>query len=255
MKVSTNSDSAFCFFLQPPTYATSCECPKRLMMPWLHTFPCVVVPNENHLVSRAVLNQAIVEWNALFRILSLLRLGTRWSQAFSFGLFVASDGIIRLGRRPFPTCYGVVDLFVCTQGDRASAVVLLDSSSETLLACYRHQLSGCCIYIANACIQFPTISRHRWKWLKVFFFLRLRWGSWHEVFFFPRLPIRTIINPIVKNVTFYFVFFYHWVALITLISLGNYRLRKKMNECSVFHCVLWLHTNNFKGFFCYCNFL
>lgn len=54
-----------------------------------------------------------------------------------------------------------------------SVVVLPDTSSETLLICYRHQLSGCCVYIANACVQFYIISQHQWKRLKVliFFFL------------------------------------------------------------------------------------
>lgn len=99
---------------------------------------------------------------------------------------------------------------------------------------------------ASSFPPYPATNGSDWRY---FFFL----DSGGEVdmkgfFFFSRLPIRTIINPIVKNVTF-FIFFCHWVALITLISPGNYRLRKKMNECSVFHCVLWLHTNNFKGFF------
>lgn len=84
----------------------------------------------------------------------------------------------------------------------------------------------------------------------VFFFYFFDSGGEVDIWrFFSRLPIRTIRNPIVKLFVVVFFFFYHWVALITLISLGNYRLRKKpMNECSVFHCVLWLHTNNFLGF-------
>lgn len=51
-----------------------------------------------------------------------------------------------------------------------SVVVLPDTSSETLLICYRHQLSGCCVYIANACVQFYIISQHQWKRLKVLIF-------------------------------------------------------------------------------------
>lgn len=51
------------------TYATSCECPKRLTMPWLRTFPCMIVPITSHLVSRAVFESSNRERNALFQIL------------------------------------------------------------------------------------------------------------------------------------------------------------------------------------------
>lgn len=62
-----------------------------------------------------------------------------------------------------------------------SAVVLIDSSSETLLTCYRHQLTGCCLYIADACVQFSTISCHRWKWLKILIFFFFFFDSGGEV--------------------------------------------------------------------------
>lgn len=50
---------------------TFCECPKRLMMPWLHMFRCMLVVHHKSLISRAVLNQAIVEGKCLIQDPSL----------------------------------------------------------------------------------------------------------------------------------------------------------------------------------------
>lgn len=50
---------------------TFCECPKRLMMPWLHMFCCMLVIHHKSLISGAVLNQAIVEWKCLIQDPSL----------------------------------------------------------------------------------------------------------------------------------------------------------------------------------------
>lgn len=56
------------FFSVSALFPLFCECPKRLMMLRLRTFLCTVAPIASHLVSGALLNQAIVERNALFKI-------------------------------------------------------------------------------------------------------------------------------------------------------------------------------------------
>lgn len=76
---------------------TFCECPKRLMMPWLHMFCCMLVIHHKSLISGAVLNQAIVEWKCLiqdpsldffFFFLNKLRLSTRWNWTFLLFFFL-----------------------------------------------------------------------------------------------------------------------------------------------------------------------
>lgn len=123
------------------TYATSCECPKRLTMPWLHTFPCMIVPITGHLVSRAVFESSNRERNALFQILpqtffkKMLRLGTRWIQAFSFCFVLTWHHQARWGPHRLQCwCF-------CPS---PSAAVLIDWSSETPPTCSRRRLSGGC---------------------------------------------------------------------------------------------------------------
>lgn len=61
-----------------------CECPKRLTMPWLHMFRCMLVVRHKSLVSWAVWNQAIEERKCLIQDPSPdgLRLATRWHWTF-----------------------------------------------------------------------------------------------------------------------------------------------------------------------------
>lgn len=131
---------------------------------------------------------------------NMLRLGTRWSRAFCLWLQTWTAAVL--------LHYSVVDLFVCcTQGERASFLccraprfILKLSSPVTDIS------SVDAVFISLA----PASSFHHippsMEVTEGIFFLRLRWGSWHEGVFFPRLPIRTILNPIVKNVTFLFCF-------------------------------------------------
>lgn len=159
---------------------------------------------------------------------NILRLSTRWSRAYPFRFVL--------------TCYSVVDVFsLCCRADRfLLRTHLLQTSAPRMLFVNRKRLRPVFHHISPSNVEETE---------DVFFYFFDSGGEVDIWRFFSRLPIRTIRNPIVKLFVVVFFFFYHWVALITLISLGNYRLRKKpMNECSVFHCVLWLHTNNFLGF-------
>lgn len=188
LKVSTNWDLTF---FPTWTYATSCECPKRLTMPWSHTFPRMIVPITGHLVSGAVLTQAILNEKCLipdsspdFSKCVKTQHKMNSSVFFLFRSHVASSDLL------WPL-HAAVEMFLPPRGatprPSPSAAVLIDWSSETLVTSCRHQLSGGRTYIANACIQFSTISRHRWKWLKIliFFFLWLRWGNLKmKTFFF-----------------------------------------------------------------------
>lgn len=157
---------------------------------------------------------------------NILRLSTRWSQAFSFFFcfHVASDSTIRLAVAI--TCYSVVDVFLSTHRAtlHLSLCCFANRSSETLLTCYRHQLSGCCMYIANACVLFSILSWHQHEDLTEdfdFFFSLTPVGKLtnKETFFFSRLPIRMIRNPIVKS-NFFLLFssiteshWSHWSVL------------------------------------------
>lgn len=174
-------------------------------MPWLHTFLCMVVPVTNHLVSGAVLNQAIVEWNALFKIQPnsrdfLWRLSTRWSQAFCFCfvLRVASD---------------------C--GHLSLCGPFRNSSSESPL-----RYIGSVDAVCKSHFLHPVF--HYWKWL--IFFNCFDSGEevdiWRKLF--SRLPIRTIVNPVVKST----------VVFSSTLSRADHidqsrklQTEKKMNEC------------------------
>lgn len=183
---------------------TFCECPKRLMMPWLHRCRCMLVVHHKSLVSWAVLNQAIVEWKCLIQDPSPdeLRLSTRWNGTFLNLVFILT---VASGCCSAPP----------------SAVVLIDWSSETpLLQLRRH-----CMYIANAASgssAYLATTGHDWRIGSGFA------PTWRK---YSRLPIRTKRN--------FVVFFFHWVALITLISHENYKLIKKdewvqcFPQCSV----------------------
>lgn len=113
---------------------------------------------------------------------------------------MASDDIIRLPAAM--TSYGCRRCLFCPP---ALSVVLMNWPSETLLPCYRHQLSGRSMYIANACVQFPPyLAIDGSDWSFCFFFICifwLRWGDWNMkiCFFFSRLPIRTIRNQFVNK--------------------------------------------------------
>lgn len=153
-------------------------------MPWLHTF--LYVPSANHLVSRVVLNQAIVERNALFKILPLtffkrkkkknmLRLSTRW--VFSF--------FLRGSRRCPPA--------VATVWNSRSFCLL------PLLLCYWihpqklflpvtdiSSVDAVCISLmpASSFSPYLSIDGSDWSFFFSFVFLGLRWGSWNMKLFF-----------------------------------------------------------------------
>lgn len=188
---------AFFFSSQPEHHTTFCECPKRLTIPWSHTFLCVVVPNTNHLVSRAVLIQAIAEWNALFKILPpktfYFNIKTQYKRKpsifYVFCSHMASDGIITLV---------LLDLFRL-HTERPALLPLLHrlilwNSPVTDIS----SVDAVCKSLTPAS-SFSTISRHRWKWLKILFFSDSggEVDAWRKSF--SRLPIRTIRNPIVKS--------------------------------------------------------
>lgn len=108
------------------------------------------------------------------------------------------------------------------------------------------------MYIANACIQFSTMTCHPWKWLKILIYYTLtpvgkltREGTCFQDCQSEWLDIQ------LWKVTFCFLLSLSCTDHID--QSWKLQTEKKLNECSVFHCVLWLHTNNFLGFFCYCN--
>lgn len=177
---------------------------------------------------------------------NILRLSTRWSQAFSFFLcfHVASDSTIRLAVAI--TCYSVVDVFLSTHKAtlHLSLCCCANRSSETLLTCYRHQLSGCCMYIANACILFSILSWHQHKWLKIltFFFSLTPVGKLtnKETFFFQGCQSEWLEIQLWK-VTSFCCFLRSLSRTDHIDQSWKVQTEKKMNECSVFHCVPWLH--------------
>lgn len=206
-------------------------------MPWLHTFLCMAVPITNHLVSRAqVLNQAIVESNALFKILPsptppgrfLKYFKTPYKMKLSFfslffwrGFEAASSVSLWPPRR---RCFGLhsterrctsppLRVFCVHRFILRDSSHLLQTSAQWMLYVYRERLHPVFHYI------FPSME----DWNIFFVFVWLRWGSWRMkktlFFFFPRLPIRTIRNPIVKS-TFLFSsitesHWSHWSVLET----------------------------------------
>lgn len=178
---------------------------------------------------------------------NILRLSTRWSQAFSFFFcfHMASDSTIRLAVAI--TCYSVVDVFLSTHRAtlHLSLCCFANRSSETLLTCYRHQLSGCCMYIANACVLFSILSWHQHEDLTEdfdFFFLWLRWGSWQikKHFFFQGCQSEWLEIQLWK-VTSFCCFLRSLSRTDHIDQSWKVQTEKKMNECSVFHCVPWLH--------------
>lgn len=140
--------------------------------------------------------------------------------------------------------------------------------------------------------SFPDgpLSRRRWchlclhpvfppsvKLTEFFFFLRLRWGNIevNKCFFsFPDCHLEQLeIQLWLVTVFPLLSVFYHWVALITLISPVIYRLKigrrkkksnikmikkkkkrkkKTLNKCSVFHSVLSVTHYYCPGFPYYC---
>lgn len=157
-----------------------------------------IAPLRITLFQEWVLNWALAEWNALSKIppsplppprcFSTLRLGTRWSFVF-----------IRLW-----------------------LLHVVDNLSPSSLLFLRHLLQTSAEWKLRESIS--NISCYQWKWLKNFIsFLDSGWGGFDLMknfflFFFWRLPIR---NDLKSNCEKTLYSFYHWVALITLISLGE----------------------------------
>lgn len=178
---------------------TFCECPKRLMMPWLHRFRCMLVVHHKSQVSWAVLNQAIAEWKCLIP-----------------GSFP----------RRVETFLNIVLILTVASGCCSappSAVVLIDCSSEspadtvcvslTLRPAPQHispppgTTEGFVLVPPRHEGNIQGCQSEQKETLLFSSFTELHWSHWSVV----RTP--------------------NWL--------------KKMNECSVFHSVLWLHTNDF----------
>lgn len=190
-------------------------------MPWLHTFLCMVVPVTNHLVSGAVLNQAIVEWNALFKIQPnsrdfLWRLSTRWSQAFCFCfvLRVASD---------------CGHLSLCGPFRNSSSESPLRYIGSVDAVCKSHFLHP----------VFPLLE------VTDFFLLFwLRWGSWHMKKTFFKAANQ---NDRESSCEKYRCVFFHTESRWSHWSVSETTDWEK-DEWVFPHCGLWLYTNDFLGF-------
>lgn len=146
----------------------------------------------------------------VFVFLNKLRLGTRWNNISVFIITVA---------------LGVAVLLPPLS---PSAVVFIDRSSESPLL----QLSRFCGYLKR-CVQFLSISRHHWARLK-------------NLFGFPS-HMKKIFKAANQNKNKFCLLFSsiteshrsHWSVMKTT------DWSKKINECSVFHSVLGLYTNDF----------
>lgn len=149
------------------------------------------------------------------------------------------------------TCYSV-DLFVYTQSDLSLCCCahrfILRNSSHLLQT--NSSVDAVCKSLTPAS-SFPlylAIKGSDWRFLCFLFYLGLQWGSWYMKKTFSRLPISTLRNPIVKSNFFCFCFLLSLSRTDHIDQSWKLQTEKKMNECSVFHCGLWLYTN-FLGFF------
>lgn len=177
-------------------HAAFCECPKRLTMPWSRAR----VPSQITLFQETVLNQAIVEWNALFRILPQIFffLNTDSAQDEAEHFLLCSCGV---GQHHHTHCRHVtvgLPLLCCCV-----------NSHPQKLPVTAQQMP--CVYRSFS--PYLAVGRSDWR----FVFLDSGGEVNMKNFLFFKAANQNKMN-------FPMFFFCHWVALITLISLGNYRL-------------------------------
>lgn len=152
---------------------------------------------------------------------------------------MASDDIIRLPVAM--TCYRC---HRCLFYPPTLSVVLKDWPSETLLPLQTSAQRT--LYVYHKRLRpLSSISRHRWKWLKFWVFFIcifwLRWGDWNMkiFFFFQGCQSERLEINLWKS---YSCFLLSLSRADHIDQSWKLQTEKKMNECSVFHCVLWLHT-------------
>lgn len=230
------------YVFSPLTERTSCECPSAL---WCHDRIHVftIIHDADHLAES---NGSGVK--CLIKETCPGFVFIKDSVRDEFRHFLSVCCGFRRDRQTWTeavSCYISVGVHTQLPYIPAAAVVLQKSSPETFFFFFFLSLS--------------IISHHQWKWLKIsafFFSLTPVEKLTYEVTFFfglfPRLPIKTLSIQLRKE-TFLFSS-YHWVTLITLISLGNYRLRRR-GVTAVFSTVFCDYTLICWVSFCYCNFL
>lgn len=148
---------------------------------------------------KTLLNQAIVEWNALFKILApdffnLLRLSTRQSRALSVWFWRGFGSIVSLAVRY------VLWMFLSPRGVTPHLSFCSWIHPQTLLSPVTDigSVDAVCISLTPASSFPPYLAIDGRDWM----IFRFSFDSgavdvWRK--FFSRLPIRTIRNPIVKS--------------------------------------------------------